>query len=45
MGIGVCSTSINGAGDGSEEGLDGPHSIPLNAIEVHTRWENRREPV
>lgn len=41
----MCSTSANGGPGNDIESLDGRHSIPMNAIQVHTSWENRRESV
>lgn len=40
----MCNTSVNGFGNDSED-LDGSHGIPMNAIKVHTRWENKEESV
>lgn len=39
---GIINTSINGFGDDNDD-LDGPHGIPLNVIQVHTRLESKRE--
>ena len=38
----MSNTSVDGTGDYTEN-LDEPNSIPMNAIKVHTTWENKRE--